>query len=152
MSHQTEATTPRLRRVIVAGLLAPVVGIAVLVALLIATLYIAEPDTGSSLGTLYLHNLFFFTFFGLPGALFLEVCVGVPAFHLLRRSGRLTRGHVAAVSAITGALAGAVGFGILASGATLDLPLLTLFSCLGALGGVVAGFVFWAGVWGNNTA
>ena len=134
------------------GLVAPVAGIASAVALMMAALYIMEPFRDSSVLQIYLHNLTIFMFFVLPVALCLEVVVGVPAFHLLKRSGRLTSPAVGAVAGIAGALAAATPFVLIVESLSGNLGLAMLFALFGAVGGVVAGLIVWAGLIVNHTA
>ena len=51
------------------------------------------------------HALFFVSFFGIPIAYIVAVCVGVPTYVLLEKFGRLTWASVTLVATFGGALA-----------------------------------------------
>lgn len=136
-------------RLVVFGLLAPCLGIAVVLALVLLATGLTSPghEIGLALARDFRRSYLVFLYIGLPIALVLELVIGIPAFFLLRRSGRLSRASVVSVAAVAGAIGFLLPMSVMPG---MDGPGLPIsIALMGATGGAITGLVFWAGVFGG---
>ena len=127
-------------RLLCAGALAPVGGIFALACVLVLSRVAGGERSLSEAATSIGSTWSLLALFGLPLAYVIEVGVGVPAYAVLEARGRFQIAHVIVV----GAAAGAIAFGIpLAMVGVLSLSTIPGIVALGAIGGSVAGALFW---------
>ncbi len=129
------------RRLVVAAITAPILGIATLA---IAASLVAAAASEVSLqetvdGTPLAFG--FLLLFGLPGAYLLEAIIGIPGYLWLRRSTPIQLLPVCVLAGVGGALAFAISWQVFwASGSVLGFAQSLV---LGLPGGIVAGAWFW---------
>jgi hypothetical protein len=129
----------RRTRLIVAGLVAPPIGIAALAALIAALLTPNRPGAGVVQSAF--DGGFYLLFFGAPIAYVLELAVGLPAYNYLRARSRLSLLMVTGVAAVMGVVLLLLASGAVTSGAPRDW---LVAAGLGAVAGTVSGLTFWA--------
>ena len=128
----------RRTRLILAGILAPLIGIAALAVLLTALL--SRTRSGAGLVRATFDGGFYLLFFGAPVAYVVELAVGLPTYLYLRARGRLTVLRITGAATLIGAELFLVASGAVASTAPRDW---LVAACLGALAGAMAGLAFW---------
>jgi hypothetical protein len=129
-----------MRRLAVAAAVAPLAAVVVFWGFGLAVIAWRNPaDVYASAG----HALFFVSFFGIPIAYIVTVCVGVPAYVLLEKFGRLTWTSVTLAATLGGALVFPLLRTRLWGGPAAGITGIPLEAALGALMGGASGFLFW---------
>jgi hypothetical protein len=130
-------------RVIAFALLAPCIGVTLVLALVVLAADGALADLPGTIAR-FERSVGIFLVIGVPIAVFVEVVVGLPAFFLLRRHNRFGLASVLTTAGLAGGLGFALPMSLMPGFSQLSAILSTI--AIGAAGGVSAGVVLWAGV------
>lgn len=128
----------RRSRLVLAGILAPPLGIGALAVVLAAVA--THDDASIDLVPAALNGGFYFQVIGLPIAYAVELAVGLPVYRALKRRGRLTALRIVGTATMAG-----VALFLMMSGVAMstDVRAWTGAAGIGATGGAVAGIAFW---------